>query len=193
MSLLWVFYREHVQKIQLSELPPSQPITIGPDMKDTITVGTLPLRQNAATLYRKETDRYDVFLGNNCAGELTIGNEMPCRIEEETMRLLLTPDKEESSVYFIGGKDEIVFSSETEEADIYKEPSSAQTGAFYLRKSGGCWSVVPDGQDVYVNGKLAEAPERLRTGDEPLWNFLRVRLTEDDLLEVVHHESFKPV
>lgn len=45
MSLLWVFYREHVQKVQLSELPPSQPITIGPDMKDTITVGTLPLRQ----------------------------------------------------------------------------------------------------------------------------------------------------
>ncbi|KAF1274612.1 MULTISPECIES: type VII secretion protein EssC [Bacillus amyloliquefaciens group] len=191
MSLLWVFYREHVQKIQLSELPPSQPITIGPDMKDTITFGTLPLRQNAATLYRKETDRYDVFLGNNCAGELTIGNEMPCRIEEETMRLLLTPDREESSPYFIGGKDEIVFSSETEEADIYKEPSSAQTGAFYLRKSAGCWSVVPDGQDVYVNGKLAEAPERLRTGDELLWNFLRVRLTEDDLLEVVHHEKLQ--
>lgn len=134
MSLLWVFYREHVQKIQLSELPPSQPITIGPDIKDTITVGTLPLRQTAATLYRKETDRYDVFLGNNCAGELTIGNEMPCRMEEETMRLLLTPDQEESSVYFVGRKDEIVFSSETEEADIYKEPSSAQKALFISEK-----------------------------------------------------------
>lgn len=28
-------------------------------------------------------------------------------------------------------------------------------------------------------------------GDEPLWNFLRLRLTEDDLLEVVHHEEFQ--
>lgn len=42
-----------------------------------------------------------------------------------------------------------------------------------------------------MNGKLAEAPERLRTGDELLWNFLRVRLTEDDLLEIVHHEKLQ--
>ncbi len=75
---------------------------------------------------------------------MTIGNEMPCRIEEETMRLLLTPDQEESSVYFIGGKDEIVFSSETEEADIYKEPSSAQTGAFICesREDAGLSSLM---------------------------------------------------
>ncbi|KXZ17785.1 type VII secretion protein EssC [Bacillus nakamurai] len=191
MSLLWVFYQKHVQKISLSDLPASQPLTIGPEMKDTITIGTLPLRHTAVSLRSKETDLYDVFLGNNCAGALTIGNDVSFQIEGEDIRLRITEDQQETSVYFIGEKDEIVFSSELLEADIVKEPSSAQKGTFYLQKAGDSWSVIPGSQEVYVNGERAAASQKLQAGDELLWNFLRVRLTEEDLLEIIHHERFQ--
>ncbi|MBT2575646.1 type VII secretion protein EssC [Bacillus sp. ISL-51] len=191
MSLLWVFYQKHVQKINLSELPASQPLTIGADMKDTVTIGSLPFRHAAVSLRRKETDLYDVFLGNNCAGALTIGNDVSFQIEGEDIRFRITEDRQETSVYFIGGKDEIVFSSELPEADIFKEPFSAQEGTFYLEKAGESWSVIPGSQEVYVNGERASASQTLQTGDELLWNFLRVRLTEDDLLEIIHHERFQ--
>lgn len=38
LSLLWVFYQNNVQKLNLSNLPSSHPVTIGPDVKDSVTI-----------------------------------------------------------------------------------------------------------------------------------------------------------
>lgn len=62
LSLLWVFYQNNVQKLKLSDLPSSHPVTIGPDVKDSVTIGTIPFESGVISLQRKESGgQYEVF------------------------------------------------------------------------------------------------------------------------------------
>ncbi|WP_411802332.1 FtsK/SpoIIIE N-terminal domain-containing protein, partial [Bacillus mojavensis] len=197
MSLLWVFYQQNVQKLKLSDLPASQPVTIGPDVKDSITIGTIPFESGVISLQRKDSgSQYDVFLGNDCLGSLETDASFSLQTDQQDIRLFLIAGKPEKSVYFTGNRDEMTCSSEKTEADIYLNANDfafAEQSTFSLLHIGKKWSILPESGNVFLNGEKVISAAPLKPGDEIFWNFTLMRVTEQDLLEIVHYTPLETV
>lgn len=195
LSLLWVFYQNNVQKLNLSNLPSSHPVTIGPDVKDSVTISTIPFNSGVVSLKRKESGgQYEVFLGNDCLGTIETDISFTLQTDQQDIRLILTGSEPEKSVYFTGNRDEIVCSSEKTNADIYLNPQDfafAEQSTFSLLRAGGSWSVRPESGTIFLNGEKINANTPLKPGDEIFWNFTQMRVTEQDLLEIVHYAQFE--
>lgn len=195
LSLLWVFYQNNVQKLNLSNLPSSHPVTIGPDVKDSVTISTIPFNSGVISLKRKESGgQYEVFLGNDCLGTIETDISFTLQTDQQDIRLILTGSEPEKSVYFTGNRDEIVCSSEKTNADIYLNPQDfafAEQSTFSLLRAGGSWSVRPESGTIFLNGEKINANTPLKPGDEIFWNFTQMRVTEQDLLEIVHYAQFE--
>ncbi|MCY8466125.1 type VII secretion protein EssC [Bacillus atrophaeus] len=194
MSLLWIFYQQNFQKIKLSDLPISQPVTIGRDVKDSVTILSMPFENGAVSLHRSEDDEYEVFLGNDRLGVLSLREWFSLQSGKQEVRLLLTDDQQGASFFYVGEKNEITCSSDVQKADIYKERNESAfpgKGAFSLLQTMGSWNVIPADQDVFLNGEKVKEDTPLQAGDELFWNFLQMRIVEHDLLEIMHYEPYE--
>ncbi|MGZ9791971.1 type VII secretion protein EssC [Bacillus atrophaeus] len=194
MSLLWIFYQQNFQKIKLSDLPISQPVTIGRDVKDSVTILSMPFENGSVSLHRSEDDEYEVFLGNDRLGVLSLREWFSLQSGQQEVRLLLTDDQQGASFFYVGEKNEITCSSDVQKADIYKESNESAfsgKGAFSLLQTMGCWNVIPADQDVFLNGEKVKEDTPLQAGDELFWNFLQMRIMEHDLLEIMHYEPYE--
>ncbi|MCY8495882.1 type VII secretion protein EssC [Bacillus atrophaeus] len=194
MSLLWIFYQQNFQKIKLSDLPISQPVTIGRDVKDSVTILSMPFENGSVSLHRSEDDEYEVFLGNDRLGVLSLREWFSLQSGQQEVRLLLTDDQQGASFFYVGEKNEITCSSDVQKADIYKERNESAfpgKGAFSLLQMMGCWNVIPADQDVFLNGEKVKEDTPLQAGDELFWNFLQMRIVEHDLLEIMHYEPYE--
>ncbi|MEC0768244.1 type VII secretion protein EssC [Bacillus atrophaeus] len=194
MSLLWIFYQQNFQKIKLSDLPISQPVTIGRDVKDSVTILSMPFENGSVSLHRSEGDEYEVFLGNDRLGVLSLREWFSLQSGQQEVRLLLTDDQQGASFFYVGEKNEITCSSDVQKADIYKERNESAfpcKGAFSLLQTMGCWNVIPADQDVFLNGEKVKEDTPLQAGDELFWNFLQMRIVEHDLLEIMHYEPYE--
>lgn len=79
-------------------------------------------------------------------------------------------------------------------ADIYLNPQDfafAEQSTFSLLRAGGSWSVRPESGTIFLNGEKINANTPLKPGDEIFWNFTQMRVTEQDLLEIVHYAQFE--
>ncbi|MBV2241020.1 FtsK/SpoIIIE N-terminal domain-containing protein [Bacillus inaquosorum] len=151
------FYQNNVQKLKLTDLPSSHPVTIGPDVKDSVTIGTIPFESGAISLQRKESGgQYEVFLGNDCLGTIEPDTSFSLQTDQQDIRLILTGSEPHKSVYFTGNRDEIICSSEKTNADIYlnlQEFAFAEQSTFSLLLVGGSWSVRPESGTIFLNGE----------------------------------------
>ncbi len=195
MSLLWVFYQNNVQKLKLSDLPSSHPVTIGPDVKDSVTIGTIPFESGVISLQRKESGgQYEVFQGNDCLGTIEPDISFILQSDQQSIRLILMGSEPEKSVYFTGNRDEIICSSEKNKCRYLFESAKfafAEQSTFSLLRVGRSWSVHPESGTIFLNGEKIIANTPLQPGDEIFWNFTQMRVTEQDLLEVVHFAPFE--
>ncbi|MDX7255036.1 hypothetical protein, partial [Klebsiella pneumoniae] len=63
-------------------------------------------------------------------------------------------------------------------------------GSLTLLNTGNQWTVSPEGEKVYLNGKKIEMRTQLEIGDILFWPFMTIRLIEEDLIQITSTDSF---
>ncbi|MGG3571300.1 type VII secretion protein EssC [Bacillus gobiensis] len=195
MDLLWVFNDQGYQSIKLTQKP-ARTYTIGPDLQQTITIRSFPFEKGIITLEpNNSSDGYYLFEGEESLGSITENQPFLLKNKNKQMTIILTEDKDETSLYYLGDKKDIRFSTDDKEkASFYKGTSplfSAEKGGFSLLHTNGRWHVLPENQEVYVNGIKCTAPAPIESGDELFWEFTVFKLIENDLLEVLSYEPYE--
>ncbi|QHZ45760.1 MULTISPECIES: type VII secretion protein EssC [unclassified Bacillus (in: firmicutes)] len=193
MSLLWIFYHENYQKIKLDDHS-SRTLTIGPDVKHSVTISRFPFEKGPVTLEKqKDSDLYSVYRKDEPASSLALGDKTVLKDGAGELTLFLTEESEDAPAYYLGERKEIAVSSCNEEADVsFTEADSpfGDRGTFLLIRLEGKWHVIPNGALVYMNGEKITAPALVQNGDEILYGLNAFRIIENDLLEIHGQEEF---
>ncbi|NPC93995.1 type VII secretion protein EssC [Bacillus sp. WMMC1349] len=194
MSLLWIFYRENYQKINLSHRA-SRKLTIGPHLKDSVTIRHFPFEKGSVILeQQKDTDAYSVVQGEEQASLLTKDEKVIVQNQMEQLTLFLTEEPEEAPIYYLGERKEISISAFDQKADIYLTEIDS-----FFNDQGTCsmiqlenqWNIIPNDADIYLNGKKISAPSALQIGDEILFGLYTFHIIENDLLEISSRSDFE--
>ncbi|OMI01615.1 FtsK/SpoIIIE N-terminal domain-containing protein, partial [Bacillus swezeyi] len=193
MSLLWIFYQENYQKVKLDDHI-SRTLTIGPDLKDSVTISHFPFEKGPVALEKqKESVLYSVYREGEPASSLALGENTTVKDGAEELTLFLTEESESSPIYYLGDRKEIAVSSLDQEADIYfpeMDSFFVDGGTFSFIRLEGKWNVIPSGALVYMNGEKISAPAAVQNGDEILFGLNTFRIIEGDLLEVNGQGTF---
>ncbi|MDA7028036.1 type VII secretion protein EssC [Bacillus sp. CLL-7-23] len=194
MSLLWIFYRENYQKINLSHRA-SRKLTIGPHLKDSVTIRHFPFEKGSVILeQQKDTDAYSVVQGEEQASLLTKDEKVIVQNQMEQLTLFLTEEPEEAPIYYLGERKEISISTFDQKADIYLTKIDS-----FFNDQGTCsiiwlenkWNIIPNDADIYLNGEKVSAPSALQIGDEILFGLYTFHIIENDLLEISGRSDFE--
>ncbi|UOY90555.1 type VII secretion protein EssC [Bacillus glycinifermentans] len=194
MNLLWIFYNENYQNVKLDH-PSTRTLTIGSELKHSVTIRHFPFKKGPVTLEKhKDADSYSVYQEGEPAQVLTLGEKAAVKDGEEELVLFLTEVHESAPAYYLGERKEITISSVDQEADVYFSGTDSffgNKGAFSIIRLEDRWNVVPNGENVYLNGEKRSKPASLQNGDEILYGLNTFRLIEGDLLEINAWEPFE--
>lgn len=194
MNLLWIFYNENYQNVKLDH-PSTRTLTLGPELKHSVTIRHFPFKKGPVTLEKhKDADSYSVYQEGEPAQVLTLGEKAAVKDGEEELVLFLTEVHESAPAYYLGERKEITISSVDQEADAYFSGTDSffgNKGAFSIIRLEDRWNVVPNGENVYLNGEKRSKPASLQNGDEILYGLNTFRLIEGDLLEINAWEPFE--
>lgn len=194
MNLLWIFYNENYQNVKLDH-PSTRTLTIGSELKHSVTIRHFPFKKGPVTLEKhKDADSYSVYQEGEPAQVLTLGEKAAVKDGEEELVLFLTEVHESAPAYYLGERKEITISSVDQEADVYFSGTYSffgNKGAFSIIRLEDRWNVVPNGENVYLNGEKRSKPASLQNGDEILYGLNTFRLIEGDLLEINAWEPFE--
>ncbi|MDA1476265.1 type VII secretion protein EssC [Bacillus changyiensis] len=193
MSLLWIFYRENYQKINLSHRT-SRKLTIGPHLKDSVTIRHFPFEKGSVILEKqKDTDAYNVVQGEEQASLLTTDEKVIVQNQMEQLTLFLTEELEKAPIYYLGERKEISISTFDQKADIYltKIDSFFGEGTCSIIRLENQWNIIPNDADIYLNGEKVSAPSVLQIGDEILFGLYTFHIIENDLLEISGKSDFE--
>ncbi|MGM0875218.1 MAG: type VII secretion protein EssC [Bacillota bacterium] len=193
MSMLWVFYRESYQHVTL-KTSPNQEITIGPDLQHTITLQKVPFfdkpirvndRDGSFWLFQEEDNVQSIEV--NKLYQITYG--------EEKLAIVITPSPLATKTYFIGHMDEVIFSTNKQNATIHKAAESSFDQEFFtLYKCNIGWGISVEGEEVlYKNGQRINETSQLGIGDKLLWPFMTITLVEEDLIQIESLLDFETI
>lgn len=194
MNQLWIFYNENYQNLKLDH-PSTRTLTIGPELKHSVTIRQFPFKKGPVILEKhKDADAYSVYQEGEPAQVLALGEKAAVNDGEEELVLFLTEVHESAPAYYLGERKEITISSVDQEADVYFSGTDScfgNKGAFSIIKLEDRWNVVPNGENVYLNGEKRSKPASLQNGDEILYGLNTFRVIEGDLLEINAWEPFE--
>ncbi|MEK3766652.1 type VII secretion protein EssC [Solibacillus sp. FSL K6-4121] len=191
MSTLLFFYDNYYQAIQLDQLK-SKTVTVGPDSSHTVTIQNLPFT-NGSLLITEDSFGFTVKQHEKLLGKVNPKQFFEWQDENSNkkLKIILFLAVTNSNTYFIGNRQEILFSTKFEEADIFWEENYGNTQSFSLIRAEKKWLLeISNENHLYINGQRKFASKEIQIGDIIFTPFLIIRLLEEDVLEISSFENF---
>jgi S-DNA-T family DNA segregation ATPase FtsK/SpoIIIE len=182
-----MFYGEDYQCIDLEEELGTS-VTIGPSIRNTVTILSYPFIFGNLTIEQKE-EIYTVHDGEKHIGNLDVDGSLAIEQEGQTLQLFLLSDPISSKTYYLDFESEVSFSTAIELSTFNRKETRfprVESDNFSFNKTSDGWIIKKEVScPLYVNGKTCETDRILQIGDILQWAFMAIKLTELDLLEVI--------
>ncbi len=177
---LWIFYQGVYQKLSLDE--EQNRISIGNSMEHTITIQSIVI-QPEINLVRQSGGPFHFYVNDQHIGELQENNSVSIDTQEQPIEFILRSEKRIERQYYIGNQFEIPIPAVSEHQDT----------AFILQRRDTFWEVIPQEENVYVNGHQLKEKTALSLGDEIFHPYLEVVLKEEDVLSITSDTDVIPL
>lgn len=193
MSTLLFFYDNYYQSIQLDQRN-KDTVTVGNDFSHTVTIRSLSFTNGFLTItedpfgFRVEQNKK--FLGKVNPKQFF---EWKDANNEKILKIILFQTITRHETYFLGKKQEIYFSTESNEADIvWKSNVHKEPRIFSLLKVGQQWMLENHSNSpLYINGQKKLSRKAIELGDIIFVPFMLIRLVEEDVLEIISFEDYE--
>jgi DNA segregation ATPase FtsK/SpoIIIE, S-DNA-T family len=189
-----MFYGEHYQLINLEEEVETS-LTIGPSIRNTVTILSYPFIFGNLTIEKKE-EIYTVHDGEKHIGNLEVDGSIAIEQDGRTLQLYLLSNLISSHTYYLDFEREVSFS--TAELTTFNRKETrfprVESGHFSLHKIFDGWVIKKEVScPLYINGKTYETDRILQIGDILQWAFMEIKLSEMDLLEVISAVPYETI
>ncbi|TGA99992.1 type VII secretion protein EssC [Sporolactobacillus shoreae] len=191
MENLWLFTDEHVQVVDLQPFHKKE-MVIGSELDDTITI-PVKLDEKIQLIWDSRKKEWG-YRGQGTTVSLASGEPRLFRSqadEEVTIIYHEIPDPSGQTSYYVGRKNQISVSVDTE-ADFSFEQIKDGTGFLFSKELGG-WRVFPANEEsrIFVNGERVRRGTLLENGDVVSWHLNEWTVLSDDLMALAAGDRFE--
>lgn len=193
MSTLIFFYDNYYQSIQLDQLN-KDTITVGNDNSHTVTIKNLPFTNGFLSI-TEDVYGFHVKQNNQLLGKVNPKQffEWKDINSSKTLKIILFLTIAKDETYFVGNKQEIRFSTESDDSEIvWKSKLHPMSQNFALLKIGQQWVLENySSSPLYVNGQKKHSRKAIELGDIIFTPFMTICFVEEDLLEINSFEDYE--
>ncbi|MDL4840550.1 type VII secretion protein EssC [Aquibacillus rhizosphaerae] len=182
MDALWLFYQDTYQQVFLHS---DRKITIGSELEHTLTISKFPASHDPFQI--EYVDGVYHLIQDSMRGiiiELDEAYTITAGDLEITIFVSQSPTY--SSSYYIGHKEEVNFSIDTENSDLQKDPFLVgENGSFIIYKTNDTWELeTKNNVFIYKNGHRIVGKTKISVGDILFWPLMTITFTEIDVIQV---------
>ncbi|MDQ0273312.1 type VII secretion protein EssC [Cytobacillus purgationiresistens] len=190
MNMLWIFYDEYYQHIDMSTIQ-SDSLIIGNDVKHTVTIRNFPFAEGPLTITEVEHGFVISTEDGRIISQAVKGEVLELKQQNETLKILLTSSELSRETYYVGNQQEVRISAVDQTAHIWKAAITDlyEKQSFSLYKETGEWLIDSNKQDLYINGERKSGNNHVKIGEWLFIPFMMIRFIEDDVIEVISMEE----